>query len=367
MLTEVKASHQHSGIHHMAHFSFISCSRINRSGSESGKHSSGRAEPAGGNGWRAQQVQSRATRSGLAHPYPQLTRFQIQMMYVAPYIQTSYSTWSGHQRDHLRAFHTLWLCASCILLCWHSGVDSELDTCPYSVTNSLSMDNLLQPFIVSILEKQGKNCNELNRANFTCAVLRALGSSGVMEWPSPAQKSCREVLHCAVSSEPPTTWVQDPQISSSLEHTSLWISPCTILRAGRSSLCFCCQETKSGGIWCLLHLSSLLFVWNTLSQVTVPQLLLAPICLRAIGPGLMTVLVLFLFVCLNLFIFLSSHWALNCKSTAHQEVHPCHTLPSLGANRLWYALHDVHSTTKLESLFENTGSTAASRVGKEHP
>jgi len=36
------------------------------------------------------------------------------------------------------------------------------------------MDNLLQPFIVSILEKQGKNCNELNRANFTCAVLRAL-------------------------------------------------------------------------------------------------------------------------------------------------------------------------------------------------
>jgi len=67
------------------------------------------------------------------------------------------------------------------------------------------MDNLLQPFIVSILEEQGKNCNELNRANFTCAVLRALGSSGVMEWPSPAQKSCREVLHCAVSSEPPTT------------------------------------------------------------------------------------------------------------------------------------------------------------------
>lgn len=113
MLTEVKASHQHSGIHHMAHFSFISCSRINRSGSESGKHSSGRAGPAGGNGWRSQQVQSRATHSGLAHPYPQLTRFQIQMMYVAPYIQTSYSTWSGHQRDHLRAFHTLWLCASC--------------------------------------------------------------------------------------------------------------------------------------------------------------------------------------------------------------------------------------------------------------
>lgn len=93
-----------------------------------------------------------------------------------------------------------------------------------------------------------------------------------------------------------------------LQHTPLWISPCTILRASRSSLCFCCQETNSGGIWCLLHLSSLSFVWNTLSQVTVPQLLLAPICLRAIGPGLMTVLVLFLFVCLNLFIFLSSHW-----------------------------------------------------------
>lgn len=232
------------------------------------------------------------------------------MMYVATYIQSSYSTWVDIKGTILG----LSMRSGCVHLAYCSAGTAEVTqnrtSVPAQCHKLPQYGQLFKPFIVSILQEQGKNCNELNKANFTCADLRAnmlWGPSGW--WTGPLQlRKAAGGSYTVLFHQPATTWVQDPQISSSLQHTPLWISPCTILRAGRSSLCFCCQETNSGGIWCLLHLSSLLFVWNTLSQVTVPQLLLAPICLRAIGPGLTTVLVLFLFVCLNLFIFLSSHW-----------------------------------------------------------
>lgn len=96
MLTEVKVSYQHSGISHMAHFSFIIRSRINRSGSKSGKHNFGRSRTRHQHSSRRRETAEGLTSFRAKHTtlffclaLPSNNLFQIQTMCIGPYMQYS--------------------------------------------------------------------------------------------------------------------------------------------------------------------------------------------------------------------------------------------------------------------------------------
>lgn len=73
--------------------------------------------------------------------------------------------------------------------------------------------------------------------------------------------------------------------------------------------------------------------------------------------------VVFFFICFYLNIF-----SLNSQWVSLRQIH-CMSgkipLTSLRENSLWYTLHYAHKAIILEPLFENTGSSTASRIDKQ--